>query len=244
MAGKPLGTEQPIVVSVGGAASNGDVTFMPNPGHVLFVALGGNDSTAVVDDINHPFRSLQNGTAATGAYASVHPGDQIVVRGGAWSDTRGIDGTWLRFGSDSSKKGLAPTGVAHTGWIHVTAYPGPVGANAPEDVHYVGPGGSKGGIQGPSSANRGVSGEYVAISNLHLEASATTASDGAPINLQYSAGPWRIVNNDLGPWPSTLAAPNNAKAGGISGEGAGVVILGNDLHDIACAQGQDRKSGV
>ena len=78
-----------------------------------------------------------------------------------------------------------------------------------------------------------VSGEYVAISNLHLEASATTASDGAPINLQYSAGPWRIVNNDLGPWPSTLAAPNNAKAGGISGEGAGVVILGNDIHDIA-----------
>ena len=238
LAGKPLGTAQPVVVSVGGVTSNSDITFMPNPGHVLFVSLTGNDSTAVIDDITHPFRSLQNGTSGASAYASLHPGDQIVVRGGTWTDNKGLDGTWLRFGNDGSKKGVAPTGATHTGWIHVTAYPGAVGGSGPEDVHYVGPGGSKGGIEGPASANRGVSGEYVAISNLHIEANATATTDGAPINLQYSAGPWRIVNNDLGPWPSTLAAPDNAKAAGISGEGNGVVILGNDIHDIACAQGR------
>jgi hypothetical protein len=237
LAGKAPGTAQPVVVSVGANASNSDVTFTPNPGHVLFVSLTGSDSSAVVGDIAHPFRSLQNGSSG-GAFGSLHPGDQIVVRGGTWTDATGIDGTWMRFGSDGSKKGSAPTGAANTGWIHVTAYPGPINGNAPEVVHYVTPANQKGGIEGPSSANRGVSGEYVAISNLHLESSATATSDGAPINLQYNAGPWRIVNNELGPWPSTLAAPNNAKAGGISGEGSGVVILGNDIHDIACAQGQ------
>ena len=236
LAGKAAGTALPVVVTAGGSASNADVTFTPNPGRVLFVALDGNDSTAVADDIAHPWRTLQNG--AGGAYGAMRAGDQVVVRGGTWHDVLGVDGTWLRFGNDASKKGSAPTGAAGTGWIHITAYPGPAGGNAPEDVHYVTPAGGRGGIEGPWSAIRGVSGEYVAISNLHLESAATAASDAAPINLQYSAGPWRIVNNDLGPWPSTLAAPNNAKAGGISGEGVGVEILGNDIHDIACAQGQ------
>ncbi|HEY9025881.1 MAG TPA: hypothetical protein VIP05_16385 [Burkholderiaceae bacterium] len=239
LGGKPLGTAQPVVVSVGGTASNSDVTFTPNPGHVLFVAQNGNDGTAVVDDITHPFRNLQVGLSGASAYASLHPGDQVVVRGGTWTDVTGLDDTWLRFnGSDSSKKGSAPTGVARTGWIHVTSYPGPINGNKPEDVHYVTPAGHRGGIEGPGSSYHGVAGEYVAISNLHLESNATATRDGAPINIQYAAGPWRIVNNELGPWLSTLASPNNAKAGGISGEGTGVVILGNDIHDIACAQGQ------
>ena len=237
LAGKPLGTAQPIVVTVGGKASNADVTFMPNPGHVLFVSQSGNDSTAVVDDIAHPFRNLQVGLASTGAYGNVHPGDQIVVRGGTWSDVTGLDDTWLRF-NDTSHKGTAPTGVARTGWIHVTSYPGPINGNAPEDVHYVTPAGHRGGIEGPGSSYHGTAGEYVAISNLHLESSPTATRDGAPINIQYAAGPWRIVNNELGPWASTLASPGNAKAGGISGEGVGVVIYGNDIHDIACAVGQ------
>jgi hypothetical protein len=238
LGGKPLGTAQPVVVSVGGKASNADISFTPNPGHILFVSLSGSDTSGALDDINHPYRTLQNASANSGAYAALHAGDQVVVRGGTWNDTLGIDGTWLRFGNDASKKGSAPSGVARTGWIHVTAYPGAEGGSGPENVHYVTPAGGRGGIEGPWSDIRGVSGEYVAISNLHLEASATAASDAAPINLQYSAGPWRIVNNELGPWPSTLAAPNNAKAGGISGEGLGVQILGNDIHDIACAQGQ------
>jgi len=239
LGGKPLGTALPVVVTVGSSASNGDITFTPNPGHILFVAQNGNDSTAVVDDIAHPFRNLQVGLASTGAYGAMHPGDQIVVRGGTWTDVTGLDDSWVRFnGSDASKKGTAPTGVSRTGWIHITAYPGPINGNRMEDVHYVTPAGHRGGIQGPGSSYHGVAGEYVAISNLHLESSATATRDGAPINIQYAAGPWRIVNNDLGPWPSTLASPGNAKAGGISGEGTGVVILGNDIHDIACAQGQ------
>ncbi|MEO6447910.1 MAG: hypothetical protein ABIO42_01555 [Burkholderiaceae bacterium] len=234
LAGDALGTAQPVVVSVGGNPSHSSVTFTPNPGHVLFVSLTGSDSTGALDDIKHPYRYLQNNSAGTGAYANVHAGDQIVVRGGMWSDIKGIDGTWLRFGSTT---GTAPTGAAHTGWIHVTSYPGPVNGNAPEDVHYVTPANSTGGIQGPWSAMHSY-GNYLAISNLHLESSATANTDAAPINMQYSSGPWRLANNELGPWPSTLASPNNAKAGGVSGEGKGAEILGNYIHDIACAEGQ------
>ena len=241
LSGKPLGTAQPVVVTVSGTASNSDVTFTPNPGHVLFVALNGNDGTAVVDDIAHPFRSLQAGFSGASAYASLHPGDQVVVRGGTWTDVTGVDDTWLRFNGSSGgtgKKGSAPTGVANTGWIHVTSYPGPINGNKPEDVHYVTPAGHRGGIEGPGQDYHIAAGEYIAVSNLHLESNPTATRDGAPINLQYAGGPWRIVNNELGPWLSTLASPANAKAGGISGEGTGVVILGNDIHDIACAQGQ------
>ena len=234
LAGERLGTAQPIVVTVGGVASNATLTFTPNPGHVLFVSQSGNDSTGALDDINHPYRYLQNDSAGTGAYANVHAGDQIVVRGGTWADTNGKDGTWLRFGTTT---GTAPTGASHTGWIHVTAYPGPVNGNAPENVHYVTPANSTGGIQGPWSAVHAY-GNYLAISNLHLESNATARNDAAPINMQYASGPWRITNNELGPWPSTLAAPSNAKAGGISGEGKGAEIFGNYIHDIACAIGQ------
>lgn len=236
LTGKAAGQAWPVRVLVDGVASNYDVTFTPNPGRVLFVALNGTDGTAAANDINHPWRHLQDG--AGGAYGALRAGDQVVLRGGTWQDTQGIDGTWLRFGNDTSKKGSAPTGVAGTGWIHITRYPGPIGANAPEDVHYVTPAGQRGGIQGPWSAIRGVSGEYIAISNLRIEVDATAKSDAAPINLQYSAGPWQITNNEIGPWPSTLAAPNNAKAAGISGEGLGVVIRGNHIHDIACAKGR------
>lgn len=236
LTGKAAGQAWPVRVLVDGVASNVDVTFTPNPGRVLFVALSGNDATAAANDINHPWRHLQDN--AGGAYGALRAGDQVVLRGGTWQDTLGIDGTWLRFGNDPSKKGSAPTGAAGTGWIHFTRYPGPIGANAPEDVHYVTPANQRGGIQGPWSAIRGVSGEYIAISNLRIEVDATAKSDAAPINLQYSAGPWQITNNEIGPWPSTLAAPNNAKAAGISGEGLGVVIRGNHIHDIACAKGR------
>lgn len=234
LTGNAPGIAQPIVVTVGANASNSNVTFTPNPGHVLFVSLSGSDSTGALDDINHPYRYLQNNAAGTGAYANAHAGDQIVVRGGTWSDTNGLDGTWLRFGTLT---GSAPTGAARTGWIHITSYPGPINGNAPEDVHYVTPANSTGGIQGPWSAIHSY-GNYLAISNLHLESSPTASTDAAPINMQYATGPWRISNNELGPWASTRAAPNNAKAGGISGEGKGVEIFGNYIHDIACALGQ------
>lgn len=221
--GKPL----PVTVVVNGVTSNTDSTFIPNPGRILFVALNGNDSTAVAGDITKPWRYLQ--TSSNGGVAGVlRAGDHVVVRGGNWNDT-GLDGAWLRF-RYPQQEGSAPSGASATGWIHITAYPGPVNGNAIEDVHYSTPSGVKGGIHGASSAYFGTTGDWVSISNLRMDVNANATSDAAPINLQYSAGPWRVVNNELGPWPSAI----NSKAAGVSGHGDNVKVLGNHIYGMAC----------
>ncbi len=194
LGGAGAGVALPIRVTVDGVASNVDNTFTPTAGHVLFVALTGSDTTAKLDDIAHPYRYLENTAALQGAYFAMGAGDQVVIRGGAWSDTNGVDSTWMRFGSGSA----ARNGTA-AAWIHFTAYPGPINGNAIEDVHYTTPAGASGGIAGPWSAIAGTSGEYVSVSNLRMDVAGGAARDAAPINFQYTGGHWRVVNNELGP---------------------------------------------
>ncbi len=225
LGGAAVGTALPVKVVVNSRPSNTNLTFTPTAGKVLFASLSGNDATAVAGDITKPWRSLQNNSATTGAYYAAAAGDQIVVRGGNWSDTTGVDGTWLRASSNAAARNGTPSA-----WIHITAYPGPINGNAMEDVHYTTPAGKPGGFQGPWSAIAGTSGEYFAVSNLRLEVNAAAASDAAPINLQYGGGHWRIVNNELGPWP--VAGVQAARAGGVSGKGDDVKILGNHIHHI------------
>ncbi|CAN5158954.1 hypothetical protein BH11PSE11_BH11PSE11_36550 [soil metagenome] len=234
LGGAAPGTALPVSVMVNGVASNTNNTFTPNAGRILFVAQNGNDSTAVAGDITKPWRYLQTNSTRTtlGAYAAMRAGDHVVIRGGNWTDT-GFDGAWLRF-RDTQQQGSPPTGASGTGWIHITAYPGPVNGNLIEDVHYTTPAGVKGGIQGANSAYFGTTGDFVSISNLRIDVNAQATSDAAPINVQYGAGPWRVVNNELGPWLSTTPAPNNAKGAGVAGHGANVRVLGNYIHDIAC----------
>ncbi|TFW03021.1 hypothetical protein E4K72_13200 [Oxalobacteraceae bacterium OM1] len=222
-----MGKALPVTVSVNGVASNADNTFTPNPGRILFVAQNGNDSTAVPGDITKPYRYLQTASNG-GAAGALRAGDHIVIRGGNWTDT-GFDGAWLRF-RYSQQQGSAPTGASGTGWIHITAYPGQVNGNAIEDVHYSTPAGVKGGFQGAGSAYFGTTGDWISISNLRMDVNANATSDAAPINLQYSGGPWRIVNNELGPWPSAI----NSKAGGVSGHGTNTKVLGNHIYGMAC----------
>lgn len=237
LGGASQGAALPVSVVVNGLSSNANddlgrpITFTPNPGRILFVSLNGNDSTAAVNDINHPWRNLQTPTRG-GAYATMGAGDQVIIRGGNWSDL-GFDGSWLRF-RDPSAQGTSPTGASGSGWIHITAYPGPINGNAIEDVHYSTPAGNKGGIQGPNSVYFGTTGDYVSISNLRIDVDANATSDAAPFNEQYGQGPWRVVNNEAGPWPSTLPAPGNSKGGGFSGHGDGTEVLGNHIHDMAC----------
>jgi hypothetical protein len=226
--GEPVpGKALPIKVVVNGVSSNINHTFTPNPGRVLFVSLTGDDDKAAANDIAHPWRHLQTSTGG-GVHKILRAGDQVVIRGGQWSDT-GMDGAWLRF-RYPQQQGSAPTGKEGSGWIHFTAYPGPINGNAIEDVHYTTPAGVKGGFQGANSAYFGTTGDYVAISNLRMEVDADAESDAAPVNVQYSAGPWRVVNNELGPWPSKIGA----KAAGVAGHGNGTTVLGNYIHDIAC----------
>jgi hypothetical protein len=224
--GRPL----PVAVVVDGASSNVNNTFIPNPGAILFLSPTGNDSTARIGDIDRPWRTLQNSNGIGGIYSMLRAGDHVVIRGGSWSEAKGIDGTWMRFGH-AAQMGSQPTGAQGTGWIHITAYPGPVNGNKIDDVHYSTPGGTSGGIAGPWSAKAGEAGEYVSVSNLRMEVAANAARDAAPINLQYTGGHWRVVNNDLGPWP--VAGVSVAKAAGVSGHGNDIKILGNHIHHIA-----------
>jgi len=231
-----LGEPLPVKVIVNGVSSNVDHTFTPNPGRIFFVALNGNDDTGVADDIDRPYRHLQ--TPSNGGVAAlVKAGDTVVIRGGNWSDI-GYDNSWFRF-RYTNQQGSRPTGAKGTGWIHFTAYPGPVDGNAVEDVHYTTPAKMRGGFQGANSAYYGTTGDYVSISNLRMEVDANASSDAAPVNLQYSQGPWRVVNNELGPWPAAI----HSLAAGVSGHGDGTVVFGNHIHDIACT-GASENHGI
>ncbi|HEY9025185.1 MAG TPA: hypothetical protein VIP05_12860, partial [Burkholderiaceae bacterium] len=226
LGGLAVGTTAPVLVVVNGVPSNMDATFTPTAGKIWFVSTTGNDSTAVAGDITHPLRYLQNMTTTTGAYFKMGAGDQIVLRGGSYGDTNGVDTSWMKFGSGSS----ARNGTAKA-WIHITAYPGATKNAGIEDVHYTTPSGASGGIQGPWSAIAGTSGEYIAVSNLRMDVAGGAARDAAPVNFQYTAGHWRVVNNELGPWVAGNSTILNAA--GISGHGDTMAIYGNHIHDIA-----------
>ncbi len=226
LGGAPTGTALPVTVVVNGVASNADNTFTPSAGRILFVSRSGSDTTAAPNDITKPWRSLQNMSTLKGAYFAMQTGDHVVIRGGAWNDANGQDSTWMRFGS-----GIYARNGNATGWIHITAYPGPINGNAVEDVHYTTPAGTSGGISGPWSAIAGTSGEYISVSNLRMDIAGGASRDAAPINFQYTAGPWRVVNNELGPWIAGNSAFLNAA--GVSGHGNGNKVLGNNIHDIA-----------
>jgi len=222
------GTPLPVVVRVNGVYSNTDNTFTPSGGRVLFVALDGDDGTAVPNDLGHPWRHLQDYSRHVGAYYAMNAGDQVVFRGGDWTDAIGFSasgGSWARFDRSAS----ARNGTAKA-WIHITAYPKPAGKNKIEDVHYTTPAGKSGGIQGSEGAVAGTTGNYIAISNLRMDVAAGAQRDAAPINFQYVTGPWRVVNNELGPW--TAGPSPTLNAAGVSGHGDGMIVLGNHIHDI------------
>jgi len=211
--------------------------FTVQPGDTYFVALTGNDALGVKNDIAHPFRYVQQangGTTFTGVWdpANYRAGDTIVMREGDWTDQVGFENRLMRLQAHS---GSLPTGVAGHGYLKIRNYPGPILGNAPEYVHISVPAGGHGGIHGCSTSRAAMGyGKFVSISGLHIECDPTVLGDAGPINMQAGADGWRIHNCELGPWMSTLLAPDNAKAGGVAGQGDGAVIRFNHIHDIGC----------
>jgi Putative Ig domain/Right handed beta helix region/IPT/TIG domain len=207
-----------IKVVVNGVSSNSNLSFLPNAGDILFVDnVSGNDSTAAKNDINRPWRTVQTASEG-GALSQAKPGDVIVLRGKAiWKDV-GFEKRWFRFRRTA---GTQPTGAKGTGYITIEAYP-------KEDVHYVPPASTSGGIHGMGDSYPQYA-DWIVISGLHIESASTSSTDGAPINLQVKSDHWRVVNNELGPWP----AASGAKAGGLVGNGTDVKVLGNEIHHIA-----------
>ena len=104
------------------------------------------------------------------------------------------------------------------------AYPG-------EDVHIKPSSNTSGGIHGIGYSYPEFS-DWITITGLRIEGGDRTVNDG-PINIQANSDNWRIVNNELFDWFAEDGSQGTeAKAGGITGNGKNVVILGNHIHHI------------
>ncbi len=164
---------------------------------------------------------------------------------------------WARF---CGHTGTAPNGSAGNGYITFVNYPGPIKCspnstggsspcsssdatgNAAEQPHFKDPTNGNGGIFGAQGANgypnTPTRGSYVQISGLWIELVASSGStnasggDAAPINGSYGDHFWRVIDNELGPWPSTVTGANHAKDGGFTGQTSTALIEFNYIHDI------------
>ena len=235
-----------VKITVNGVDTNVLVgQFTLQPGNFYFVDnVNGSESTGAVNDIAHPFRYWQFAVGGlnnfTGIWApgNLQAGDTIVGRahaGSPWVDNTGFDTRCIRFRSHT---GTLPNGTAGNGYIHFTAYPGPILGNAPEAVTFNDPPGGGGFIQGVNTAyglpNAPAYGQYVSVSGIVMTMDAASRGDSGGVNLQTSATAWRVYGCEIGPWPSNLVTPDNAKSGCVAGNGVGVKVKFNYLHDVYC----------
>jgi hypothetical protein len=218
LTGQPLGTPLPVRVSVDGVASNADVTFTINPGRILFVDnVHGDDSSAVPDDVDHPYRHVQLPSGGHAAYDAMQPGDIIMMRGGItpWTD-HGNDTYFVKF---IGKSASAPSGTSGTGPYTLMAYPD-------EDVFIdlEGDVAQKGAIGGVDTRSYS-GGRWITLAGLRIE----SGGDSGVIAVQVDGDHWRIVNNEL----TAATATVNAKAAGINGSAMNAFWVGNHIHEIA-----------
>jgi len=223
------GVPLPITVVANGTPSNADHTFIVNPGHMIFVdPVNGDDDTAEVDDIAHPFRRIQTGADFSGgAWGRVRAGDTLVLRAGTYVD-QGFEQYFLRFmiradGVTDRSSGTAPTGQIGTGPITMTAYP-------TEDAFIDGTAANNpsGALSGLNGENYPLAGKWIAIANLRVEGGGY---DG-PISEEIHGDHWRIVNNELTATSGVTSGPNPSRMAGITGNGDDGAWLGNHIHDI------------
>jgi hypothetical protein len=223
------GVALPINVEVNAEASNTDHTFMINPGRVLFVDnVHGNDISARVGDISHPYRHVQTPNLSEGAWGQARPGDIIVMRGTGtpWTDV-GFERYFMRY---RNKSGSRPTGRSGTGPIVLMGYPN-------EDTFIHGTI-SEGMMGGCVSAINGQSfpgmGQWAVIANLRIDCEGY---DG-PISQEIEGNNWRVVNNDLSASTAPTSGPYKPRMAGITGNGYGSIWLGNHIHDIQGSYGE------
>jgi hypothetical protein len=224
--GAALGVALPIKVVVNGTNSNQNVTFMPNPGRMLYVDnVAGNDATALPGDITRPYRHVQTPALYTGgAWPVAQAGDIIVLRGhgntNPWIDV-GFENYFMRY---RDKSGSAPTGATGTGAIVLMGYPG-------EDVYIHGTiangmtGGCVSAINGQSFSGMG---QWAVVSNLRMDCEGY---DG-PISQEIYGNNWRVINNELSASTAPRSGTNAPKMAGITGNGSNAIWYGNHIHDI------------
>jgi len=239
----PTGIKLPLHIEVNGVVSPQKHYFTIQPGDIYYVDnVNGADSTGKKNDPSKPFRYVQTaGEIPGGVIAHVQPGDFIVMRGGkTWTDI-GQGNRFLRFRYIT---GTSPTGKSGDGPITVMGYPG-------EDVLIQCQDDSRCGIHGVDGYAKKkyeIDADWITISNLRIRGGGPKVS-GGPINLQHKSDNWRIVNNELFDWNANDRDNKiidgkkyrDARAGGITGDGHNIKILGNYIHDI---DGGTRNHGI
>jgi uncharacterized protein (TIGR03382 family) len=88
----PAVTGGPVVVTVGGQASNTDVTFAPGSGNFFAVAPTGSDSNPCT--LASPCATIGYATGST----VMNPGDTLLVRGGSYTDN-----VWIQQSGDAGQ---------------------------------------------------------------------------------------------------------------------------------------------
>ncbi|MHB8660982.1 MAG: choice-of-anchor Q domain-containing protein, partial [Minisyncoccota bacterium] len=233
--GNPVqGTPLPIDVQVNGVNSNTNVTFTPNPGTIYFINnVTGNDSTGVPGDVTHPYLTVQTSNEYSGGvWPLVGPGDFIVMMNtGVPYVGSGFEGYFMRFfhgPGAGAVTGSAPTGAVGTGPTTLMGYPG---ATEPFiNATYANDGsGGVAGINGYNyqtcgSAQNAPCSQWSTVVDLKIEGGGY---DG-PVDLEIYGNHWRVVNNEL----TAATATSAARSGGIAGNGTGVFLYGNYIHDI------------
>lgn len=190
-------TSGAIKVTVLGASSNTDHRFTVTPGNIYFVSLNGKDSRGRAGDINRPFRSIQK----TLDLREFGPGDQLVVRGGDWTDNNQM---YDAFFSIHHKSGTAAAPIV------VMGYP-------TETVNLV--------RTDSNGVTRGIheyatEGHYV-IANFHVN-----LNGGGGVCIGIGPVDVRIVNNE-----GKGMFEDSGGSACIAGSGRQLSILGNNIHD-------------
>jgi len=191
---------------------------MVNPGRILFVDnVHGSDFRGKPGDITRPYRHVQVPGLSGGAWGEARPGDIIVMRGTGtpWTD-KSYESYFLRF---RDKSGSAPTGAPGTGPITIMAFP-----NEDVFIETSRDAGFNGAISAINGSNYAAMGQWGTIADLRVEGGG---DDGA-INFEIEGHHWRVVNNEL----TAATARPTARAGGIAGNGTGIIIYGNHIHDV------------
>lgn len=229
------GVNYPVVVTTAAGASNTNFVFKPNPGPCYWIDAGYNGTQTGTQA--QPFKVPQtvdgSGNINGGAIIASRctPGSTFFFRGGTTYQTTGKDGMcWRLF----RMGGSAPTGALNTGYCHFTGYPGPAGANAPEDAYVYRPNNALSLMGGNDSARGdetapyagGKYGQYWSISGFRCDEHAG-AQDGV-VTLGTAADYARVVGNNFGPWPANVYS----KAAGVAGNGGFVYVAFNYIHDL------------
>ncbi len=192
-------TSGPIRVTVNGETSPSDanVRFTVVPGDIYFVALDGDDATGEIGNVARPFRHIQDVLDR----ADFGPGDQLVARGGDWTDV------YSQYNSLFSIHHKSGTPTAP---LVVMGYP-------TETVN----------LLRTAAAYRGIhtwetDGHFV-IANFHINLNGSGSSCISP---GVGTVDVRIVNNE-----GQGMMENSGGSACIDGSGKQFRIFGNHIHD-------------